>query len=144
MLQETRKMMSVIGCSARRGRNKSECLPPIRQPPPAHPTNKLPVLHLEAVTSCPASTARARWAWLEGYRPMVEQAMKRWEGKKLGCKAPENFLQLPPAIPVCPLPTYRWLSQGAQAPNEEVGGTMHVGLPTLTPVDRSSTIFIMH
>jgi len=40
----------------------------IRQPLPAHPMNKLPLRHLEAVTSCPASTARARWAWLEGYR----------------------------------------------------------------------------
>jgi len=34
----------------------------------------------------------------------VEQAMKNWEGKKIGRKAPEKFLQLPPSIPVCPPP----------------------------------------
>jgi len=48
-----------------------------------------------------------------------------------------------PTIPVCP-PTHRWLSQGAHAPNEEVGRTMQFGPPTLTPVDRNNTIFRLH
>ena len=40
----------------------------IRQPPPAHRTSELPVIHLEKVAACPVRTSRARWSWLASYR----------------------------------------------------------------------------
>ena len=90
---------------------KSECLPPTsRQPPPAHPTSKLPVLHLEAVTSCPASTARADG---HGWKAMDQG----WNKLSKSGRANTHYYSCPP--------TYRWRSQGEQAPMRSLGHHAH-------------------
>jgi len=68
--------------------------------------------------------------------------MKKWEGKKIRAQSARKIFAAAPTIQV-----YTPFIGGgamAQAPNEEVEGTMHFGPPTLTAVDRNSTIFRLH
>jgi len=126
MLQEIQKMMSVIGCSARRGRKVNAC----------H-------LHQTASTCKSNEQITSPSFGRRHFMPSKHCQSQMGMAGRLQTRGGISYEKVggkTPTIPVCP-PIYGWRSQGEQAPVRRLGHHARWP-PTLTPLDRSSTIFI--